>query len=225
MINLCKTTSLGNKVKTGNDGVISARTGTKVFLSDSILKKNSAQACGAISADTNSVLNINSSQIQQNNAKLMAGAFCIHNNSLFIFKNLSIEQNTGYLSGSTVLLNSTGYMENCTLAQNQGIYAGAIIILKSELRLSSTSLLHNMAHDSADIDSQTDLSKYINKLYTYRCFFKHDNQTLKSNASNFKAIALKKNFLHETIYHPGSNIAIEETQFASGKLLYLVFLQ
>ena len=59
-------------------------------------------------------------------------------------------------------------------------------------------------------------SNLLNKLYTYRCKFKHDDVTIRSDVDNFQQISDQKYFnvadeLNKTI------LEIEETQFASSK--------
>ena len=79
-----------------------------------------------------------------------------------------------------------------------------------------------MEKDGGDIDSDTGLTTFINKLYTYKYMIKHGNIMLKSDVSNFKEIAIKDNFLKKT---STSNLATEETQFASSELLFLNVMQ
>ena len=218
VINISETIFFGNKG--GGGGVLSAAKNTTVFVDNSKILQNSAVTCGAILAKPTVVLEINLSQIHRNYAN-KAGAFCAFNNSLLIFKNSIFKENTGYTDRSIALYSSTGYLENCTLIGNHG----AISIKTSELRLSNTVFSQNMSKgDVADIDSKTALTKLINRIYTYQSLMKHGNITLKSNATNFKQIAMENHFLKETtIIQKQSNLATEETQFASGEILCVTF--
>ena len=119
-------------------GVLSARRKTKVLINNAKIKNNSAYLCGVMLIDTESVLEINEGVINGNSADALAGAFCILNNSLSVFINSSFRGNTGYHAGSTVIVDSTTYLENCTLRGNEGTIAGAITIASSDLKLSNT---------------------------------------------------------------------------------------
>ena len=159
-----------------------------------------------------SVLEISFSKVDWNRASGNSGSFCAFNNSLFISTTTSFRRNMGYLGGSIIVQNSTGYLENCILWNIQGIYKGEITISNAELRLSNTEFVH-----SVDIESDTSRDKFINKLYTYKCLFEHDNITLNSNSTNFKEIALKEGFLKDTSLRKENNFVTKETEFASGK--------
>ena len=221
LINISQTTFFGNKG--GDGGVLAAKKNTIVFVPDSKILQNSAVTCRAMAADAALILEISLSQIHKNYASNKAGAFCVHNNSLLILKSSSFKENAGNSDGSIALYASTGYLENCTLIG----YHGAITIKTSELILSNTVFLQNISKgDVADIDSKTARVTFINRIYTYQSLMKHGNIMLKSNTTNFKQIAMEKHFLKETtIIHKQSisNLATEETQFASGEIIWLTF--
>ena len=84
MINMSQTKCIGNKVKGGKGGVLDARTNTKIFLHDVKILQNYAPSCGAVVLDIASALEITQSEGNGNNALVMAGAFCIFNNSSLI---------------------------------------------------------------------------------------------------------------------------------------------
>ena len=72
------------------------------------------------------------------------------------------------------------------------------------------------------------MNKFINKLYTYKCLFEHNNMTLNLNSTNFKDIALKEGFLKDTSLRKENNFVTKETEFASRELFFakpvLIFL-
>ena len=221
-INISKTTFLKNNA--GNSaGVIFSKEGSKVFVNDSIIKHNSANVCGMMLIGSLSVVEISFCQIQENNAIILARALCVVNSS-FILKSsffkgktisfgrsISMISNVDYLTPSIYLISSFAYLENCTLIGNQGITAR---ISTSELRLSKTVFLQNMKQYGVDIDIYTSISKFINRIYTYKCLMKRGNMTLKSDRSKYKQIAIKEHFLQK---FPGSILLTEETQFASSE--------
>ena len=221
IIDISHTTCHGNRATNGHGGVVHARVNTKVYVHNSIFVKNFAHTCGAVLIDGASVLKINFSQVDRSNASGPSGALCAFNSSSSIVRTSSFQGNNGFVSGSYALKNSIGYLDNCTFIRNRGIYVGAITFSFSELRLSNTVFLHNMAQSAGDISSDTGTDKFVNKMYSYRCVFKHDNITLKSNSTNFEKLALKEGFLKQSSLYEQTNFVAEETQFASSKLLYL----
>ena len=217
VIKICQSECIRNEANRG--GVLAGSMNVNIFINDSKMQNNSATACGVMFTDATSILEINHSQVEWNKALIDSGALCVFKNSLLISTTSSFRRNMGYFDGSLFVQNSTGYLENCTFIENQGTYAGAITIsIYAELRLSNTKFLNNMAQDWPSIDSRTYINKFINKLYTYRSKFSHDNKTLKSNSINFKEKAIKEGFLKESSYYDQNNLATEETHFASSKL-------
>ena len=222
-INISKTTFLRNKASTSG-GVITCTFGPKVFVSDSIMKKNSASNCGMMLIGNFSVLDICFCQIQENDANLMAGAICVENGSFISksclfkgnkinFRAISLIGNADYLLAPSIfLISSVAYLENCTLIGNQGI-----TVSTSELRLSKTIFLQNMTQYGVDIVIDSSVSKFSNRIYTYKSQMKHGNITLKSDTSDYKQIAMKEHFLKD---YPETNmdyLLTEETQFASSE--------
>ena len=223
LINISQATCYGNKA--GEGGVLYGRA-ANVSISDSVMQQNVADC--ALSMHVSSVLEISFSQVNRNKT----GALCAFNSSLLILKNSLFKENTAHLGQSVFigtgqqqpasisLYSSTGYIENCTFIGNQGLYAGAISISTSDLRLSHARFLQNMVQQVADININAASSTFLNRIFTYRCLMRHRNKTLKSNATNFKQIAIKEHFINEIYsFHLKSNLAIEETQFASSKFL------
>ena len=212
IINISQTTFYGNRVIFGKGGVVYGGMASRILVSESTIKQNSAHHCGAIIIDA-SVLEISFSKVDWNRASGSSGSFCAFNNSLFISTTTSFRRNMGYLGGSIIVQNSSGYLENCTLWNIQGIYKGEITISNAELRLSNTEFVHSVV----DIESDTSRDKFINKIYTYKCLFEHNNMTLISNSTNFKDIALKEGFLKDTSLRKENNFVTKETEFASGE--------
>ena len=217
-INISQTICYGNKAS--KSGVLYARA-ANVFVNDSIIQQNSAHRCGAIAVDTNSVLEVSFCQVNRNKG----GAFSASNNSLFISKSSIFNANTDdigktfrtiYRFGtsyvSIVLDNSTGYLENCTFL------VGDVSFSKSELRLSHTVFLQNMVQKVIEISSYNFMHHFINRLYTYKNLMRHGNKILRSNATDFKQIAIKEYFIIKINNLPfQSKLAAKETQFASSK--------
>ena len=230
-INITKSTFLRNEAGT-SAGVISCNTGPKVFVSDSIMKHNSANVCGMILIGSLSVIEISFCQIQENVANFLARTLCAYNSS-FILKSSFFKGNTIYFGGSfgiigsadylapsMYLVSSTGYLENCTLIENQRINAGVITLSASELRLSKTVFLQNITEYSVVIDTDS-VSKFINRIYTYKSEMIHGNMNLKSDTSNYKQIAIKEHFLQKFTETNLVYLFIEETQFASSEFSVL----
>ena len=211
-INVSQTTCYGNKASTS--GVLYA-TATKVFVNDSIIEQNSAGICGAISIDTASVFEMNFCQVNRNKA----GAFCTSNSSLFISRSSVFKGNTpmgtiqtpGTLCTSIELYNSMGYLENCTFLVE------SITFTESELRLSHTVFLQNVVQKVVEIRSVNFMHTFINRLYTYKSLMRHGNKILKSNATDFKQIAIKAHFIREINGNYQNNFTVTETQFSSSK--------
>ena len=219
-INISQTACWENAVKGGNGGVLAVEMGTSVSISDANIQNNSARAGGAMLIDTDSVLEICHSQINGNYAEVLGGAFGIQNNSLLVAVNSSFTGNSGYHAGSIVIKNGTGYLENCTLTGNQGTVAGAINIASSDFTLSNTVFLENKAQEG-DIHCEASQTRFINKLYTFHCEFKHGNDTSRSDGTDFKQIAEQKQFIGHfcLFYH-----TMKETQFASSKNVVRIIL-
>ena len=170
--------------------------------------------------DTASVLEITDSLIYDNSADVLAGGFCIINNSLSVVMNSSFTGNTGYHAGSMCVMDSITYLENCTLRRNEGTIVGAILIGSSDLKLSNTAFLENKAEVADDIHYEIGETKFINKLYTYRCTFKRGNVTIRSDITDFKQIADQKHFM-VAYEQDKTNLEMKETQFASGKNFFV----
>ena len=217
LVNVKQSNFMKNKVNSGKGGVLVAKIGSNVSISDVIIQENSAHSCGAVLIDSSSVIEMSHSQIDRNYAGAGVGAFCVNNNSLSIVMNSSFIGNTGYHTGSVAIDHSTGYLQNCILKGNQGTTAGAIVIASADLKLSNTVFFENKAQERGDIHYETKNGKFINKFHTYRCEFKHGNVTIRSDVPNFKQIADQKHFTgHSTIFSSG--LEMTETQFASSKI-------
>ena len=224
-INISETTFLRNKAGKAA-GVIWGKKSTKAFVNNSIIKHNSANIGGMMFISILSVFEISFCQIQENNAIILARALCVINSSFILkssfFKGNTISfgrsigkiSNADYLTPSICLISSVAYLENCTLIGNQQITAR---VSTSELRLSKTVFLQNMTQYGVDIDIDPSISKFINRIYTYKSLMKHGNMTLKSDTSDYKEIAVKEHFLQD---FPQTNLAYlltEETQYASSE--------
>ena len=101
------------------------------------------------------------------------------------------------------------------MIDNQGIYAGAITLATAELSLSNTIFVQNISNFSADIESKAERSNFKNKLYSWRCSFKHGNKRINSSSNNFKKMSINEQFIIETGLYTQNNFTTEETQFAS----------
>ena len=218
IININHTTCFGNKIKAGKGGVLAAERKTTVWVNSAKVQNNSAHLCGVMLIDTESVLEISYSLIYDNSADVLAGGFCILNNSLSVVINSSFRGNVGYHAGSIATMDSITYLENCTLRRNEGTVAGAILIASSDLKLSKT--IENKAEVADDIHYEIDETKFINKLYTYRCTFKRGNVTIRSDITDFKQIADQKHFM-VAYEQDKTNLEMKETQFASGKNFFI----
>ena len=224
VINISNTIFLRNRSGyTG--GVLYGEKSTKVYISNSTMNQNVAHMCGTVHI-FGSLLEIILSQIEGNVASSWAGSFCAFGNSLLILKHSLLKGNIGEYAGSLVLYSSNGYLENCTLLGNTGMYPGAIFILRSELRLSHSVLWKNMAQNSStDMSDLTtfpsELSAFINRLYTYNSLIRHGSKVLNSSATNFKQIAIEEHFLRERFM---KNSVIEETQFASSESILILHI-
>ena len=207
-INITKTTYFGNKGFNG--GVLFARKNTTIFVNNLKILQNSAHICGAVMLRSASVLEMSLSEAHGNEANQYA--LCAKKNSLFIFKSSLFKGNTGLIARE----NSTGYLENCTLIVNKKQNHGTIFLRKSELQLSNTILEQNMEQVSPSIESDSYPTMLVNRLHTFICQMKRGNITLKSNATNFKQIAIKEHFLKEL-----SSLVTKETQFASSEFFSL----
>ena len=208
-MNITQTTYFGNKGPFGS--VLFARKDTSIFVNNSKILQNSAEIYGVVLLVGASVLEMSLSKVHRNNANYMPEAIRATKNSLFIFKSSLFKENTGLIN----LRNSTGYLENCTLIANQKQNVGTISLRKSQLQLSNTILEQNMEQDGPSIESDSYPATFINRLHTYKCQMKRGNMMLKSNATNFKQIAIKEHFLREF-----SSLATKETQFASSELYH-----
>ena len=186
-INITQTTYFGNKGF--YSGVLFAKKNTTIFVNNLKILQNSAHTCGAVMLRSASVLEMSLSEAHGNEASHYA--LCAKKNSLFIFKSSLFKGNTGLI----VLENSTGYLENCTLIANQKQNVATIFLRKSEWQLSNTILEQNMEQVSPTIESDSYPTMFINRLHTYKCQMKRGNIMLKSNATNFKQIAIKEHFL------------------------------
>ena len=107
------------------------------------------------------------------------------------------------------------------MKENHGKYAGAIVIFRSDLRLSDTIIVRDMVTDAGTdaTDQTTFITKpttFLSRLYTYKNLIKHGKNILRLDSTNFKQMLSKEHFLQELSV---GNLAIEETQFASSKLL------
>ena len=220
LINMSHTICIRNKVTGGKGGLLDARTNTKIFLHDVKILENFAPSCGAVILDIASTLEITECAAQKNTALALAGAFYIVDNSSLIAINSSFKENSAFHAGSIVIDAATGYLENCTFRGNQGTNAGAITYASNELRISNTVFWDNKAQKVADISYEANET-----LTMYRSQFIHGKETLYSNRSNFKQIAMKDRYIGNSGFFP-SILEIRETQYAASKNFqdFLTFL-
>ena len=108
----------------------------------------------------------------------------------------------------TVLFN----LENCAVEDN--LEEGAISMMNANIKMSDTSFSQNKVYDLYHSAGQT---YFINRLDTYKCSFKHDNISLKSNVTNFTQAAVKEKAIGN--FDNMSYLVIQETQYASCKKL------
>ena len=194
---------------------------SKVFISDTEISQNSGNVAGAIWIDGNSVLELSGSQIVNNSAQDTVGALYISNNSLLVTFNSSFEGNKAYEDSSLQMRNSTAYLEKCTFMESyQTSYGGTIGLKASVLKVANTFFTNNTGYDIYYY--QTVRVHFINRLDTYRCMFKHDNFSLKSNMNSLKQIAMRKNIISNISTPFIVHTALQETPYASSKMfIYL----
>ena len=102
---------------------------------------------------------------------------------------------------------------------NQGTIAGAITIASSDLKLSNTVFMENKAEEVKDINCETGETQFINRLYTSRCKFNHDDVIIRSAVSNFEHVSYQNDVIAAK---PDKTILkIMETHFSSSKFFYL----
>ena len=201
-------------------GVLVSRVATKVLISDIEISQNSGNAIGAIWIDSNSVLELNGSQVVNNNAQYRYGALLVSNNSLLVAFNSSFKGNTAYQDSSLVIENSTAYLENCTFMEHfQTSYGGTISLHAAILKIANTFFTHNIGYDMYYYGTKV---HFINRLETYRCSFKHDNLSLKSNTTFFEQVAVRENIMNNASTPDQIHTAFQETPYASSKMfIYL----
>ena len=175
-------------------GVLMVNTYTKILISDTKINQNTAHRCGALSIDSNSVLELYGSQVENNNAEIMVGALCISNGSLLVASNSSFRGNKAYQDSSLRIVNSTAYLEKCIFMENRmPSYGGTVSnIPKTKLKISDTNFTEN---DGYDILYYVDNGNFINKFETHRCAFMHGNISLGSNMKNFEEVAVNEKFI------------------------------
>ena len=219
-INITQSRCFANQAKNFG-GVLASVSNSKVFISDTEISQNSGNVAGAIWIDGNSVLELSGSQIVNNSAQDSVGALYISNNSLLVTFNSSFEGNKAYEDSSLQMKNSTAYLEKCTFMESyQTSYGGTIGIQASVLKVANTFFEHNTGYDIYYY--QTIRVYFINRLDTYRCMFKHDNFSLKSNMNFFEQIAIRKNIISNISTPFQVHTALQETPYASSKMfIYL----
>ena len=228
VIKISHITCVGNKIEGGTGHILSAKGNTTVWIQNSKFSNNIAGNCGIL-IDINSILGISHSQITRNYG--FGGAFCIRNNSLSVIMNTSFMENTGYLAGSIVIMNSITYLENCTLRGNQGRSVEEMSVTSSDLKLSNTFFWGNKAKKVEKTPCQIgemntcqfSNAKFINKLYTYKSKFSHDNVTIRSNGTNFKQI-VENHFKNPFGWYNQTILEMKETQFASSKNSFIFLM-
>ena len=220
-INISHITCFGNKNKGGKGGVLSAKRKTKVWISNAKIRNNSAYLCGVMLIDTESVLEIRDSLIYENSADALAGAFCTLNNSLSVVINSPFRGNVGYHAGSIVIVDSITYFRKLHFERKSRNSCRSNYNFIFGSKAINTDFLENKAKEVKDIKFEISGRKFINKLYTYRCKFKHDDVIIRSDGSNFEQVSDQKDVIaaqpHKTFFK------IKETQFASSKSFLLSF--
>ena len=215
VINITESLCFENQAK-HIGGVLHARLDTKVLISDTEISQNSAYLFWAIWIDENSVLELNGSQVVNNNAQDSVGALYITNNSLLVAFNSSFKGNKAYQDSCLTIENSIAYLEKCTFMENfQTFYGGTISMKAAILKVANTFFTHNTGYDIYYDQTQV---HSINRLDTYRCLFKHDNFSLKSNANSFEQVAVRKNIINKVNIPYQIYRASQETPYASSKM-------
>ena len=215
-INITQSSFFGNRAKQIG-GVLVSRFSTKVLISDTEISQNSGKVAGAIWVDGNSVLELNGSQIVNNNAQNIVGGLYISNNSLFVGFNSSFKRNNAISHSSLRIRNSTAYLEKCTFIENFYTFLeGTIFIEAAILNVANTLFADNTGYDIYFDQTQV---HSINRLDTYRCLFKHDNFSLKSNMNRFEQIAIRENIINNASYTYQIYGSFQETPYASSKMI------
>ena len=216
VINITQSHIFENQAKNAG-GVLESTSNTKVHISDTEISQNSGNTIGAIViSGPNSILELSGSQFENNNAQDEIGALLLLNNSLLVAFNSSFKGNKAYRDSSIRIMDSTAYLEKCTFMENfQTSYGGTITITATILKMANTFFINNAGYDIYDYQIRV---HGINRLDTYRCLFKHDNFSLKSNTNLFEKVAERKNIIFSyQLYR-----AIQETPYATSKMfIYL----
>ena len=108
VINITQSRCVGNRAN-HIGGVLVSGYGTKTLISDTEFSQNSGAVVAVILTDENSVLELNGSQVVNNNAHNNFGVLYISNNSLFVAFNSSFKGNK---DSALVIKTSTAYLEN-----------------------------------------------------------------------------------------------------------------
>ena len=155
-----------------------------------------------------------------NHAQNAYGALHISNTSLLVAFNSSFKENKAYVESSLYIENSTAYLEKCTFMENlQTAYRGTISMKAAIIKIANTFFIHNTGYDMYYHRTQV---HFINRLDTYKCIFKHDNFSLKSNVNSFEQVAVRENIINNASQPYQINRAIQETPYASSKMfIYL----
>ena len=204
----------------GYSGGVIWTSNTKIIISDTNISYNSGNNCGAIYMIKNSILEIDRSKIEGNNAALQIGALYIFGNSLFIAVNSSFKGNTANDSSSILIDNSTAYLEKCNFSENRLTYGGTITTLPGTmLKISNTVFTKNEGYDIANVVKN---NYFITKFETYRCLFMHGNISLKSNVKHFEQVAVKEKIIGQPPpYVNQSFFKVSETVYASSKMYHI----
>ena len=106
------------------------------------------------------------------------------------------------------------------MENNQTSYGGTISIDAAVLKIAHTFFAHNEGYAIYYYQTQV---PFINRLDTYRCLFKHDNFSLKSDMNFFEQVAVLENIISNTSTPFQVHTALQETPYASSKMfVYLL---
>ena len=204
-----------------SSGVLSTEWQTTILVSDTTISTNSADQCGVFRIEGNSILELNGSLVENNNAKIGAGALCLANNSLFIAVNSSFNGNTAYRDSIIHLQNSTVYLEKCDFVENQITYFGGTIVtvLGTKLKISDTVFTQNEGYDLFYV---VEKNRFMFKFEIYKSLFVRGNISLNSNVTNFEEVAVEEKLIGQWPPLNQSLLKPQETPYASSKLPYLL---
>ena len=202
-------------------GAIIAQRYTKILISDTNISQNSAYRYGALYLAGNSVLELNGSQVEDNQAKTTVRALLIANHSLFVGINSLFKGNKAYQDSSIFIKNSTVYLEKCTFMENQMTYFGGTISTTemTKVKVSDTIFTQNERYN---LFYSAMRNHFINIFETHRCLFVQGDISLKSYANNFEEVAVKEKVIGQFSFLNQSFFTLQETPYASSKLFYIL---